>query len=250
MHMRHDLSCRLQGNGTRVSAMVLHFLFPEDPAHCDSDARYSSSSAGAGTISPDACRRRFLCAFKAGIIFFELTERAVTGGIIIEERTGEGTGMIRLIAAEETDRELLWNINQKYLYEMTNFYDDPMDKDGNYHYGTFEAYFTDPKRIAYLLYEDTALIGFAMIHPYSLIGRSPDHTMAEFTIFPVYRKKHLAFAAAAALLKQHPGQWEIKYNEKNTAAKRLWNRIAAPFQPEVISFSDTETILFFHTDRE
>ena len=26
-------------------------------------------------------------------------------------------------------------INQKYLYEMTNFYDDPMDDSGNYHYG-------------------------------------------------------------------------------------------------------------------
>ena len=30
--------------------------------------------------------------------------------------------MITLQAVQEKDRELLWNINQKYLYEMTNFY--------------------------------------------------------------------------------------------------------------------------------
>ena len=35
--------------------------------------------------------------------------------------------MIRLVTALEKDRDLLWNINQKYLYEMTNYYVDPMD---------------------------------------------------------------------------------------------------------------------------
>ena len=48
--------------------------------------------------------------------------------------------MIELVKAGERDRELLWNVNQKYLYEMTNFYDDEMDEAGNYHYGYFEAY--------------------------------------------------------------------------------------------------------------
>ena len=54
--------------------------------------------------------------------------------------------MIRLQMVQPKDRNLLWNINQKYLYEMTKFYDDPMDEEGNYHYGHFDEYFTDPKR--------------------------------------------------------------------------------------------------------
>ena len=29
--------------------------------------------------------------------------------------------MVRLVTAIEKDRDLLWNINQKYLYEMTNY---------------------------------------------------------------------------------------------------------------------------------
>lgn len=153
--------------------------------------------------------------------------------------------MIRLVRVLEKDRDLLWNLNQKYLYEMTNYYDDPMDAGGNYSYGYFDAYFSDPKRIAYLLYEGDALVGFAMLHPYSCIGGTPDHTMAEFTVFPAFRRKHLAYDAATAILEKHPGRWEIKYNEKNIAAKHLWNKVAAPFLPESLALNGEETVLSF-----
>ncbi len=52
--------------------------------------------------------------------------------------------MIHLQSVHSTDRDLLWNIYQKYLYEMTMVYPDAMDA-GNLHYGHFEKYFTDPK---------------------------------------------------------------------------------------------------------
>ncbi len=158
--------------------------------------------------------------------------------------------MIRLQRVSEKDRDLLWNINQKYLYEMTAFYDDIMDKNGNYHYGYFEDYFTDPKRSAYLIYNvqsnsDEVLIGFAFLCPYSNIGKNPDYTMAEFTIFPAYRKNHFALEAAKLILAKHPGKWEIKYNERNRAAKKLWNSLAASYQPEVYHLNGEETVLLF-----
>ena len=54
------------------------------------------------------------------------------------------SGLVRMDKMEmflvkPQDRELLWNINQKYLYEMTNFYDDEMDAQGNLHYGYCHA---------------------------------------------------------------------------------------------------------------
>ena len=153
--------------------------------------------------------------------------------------------MIRLQKAAKKDRDLLWNLNQKYLYEMTNFYDDPMDENGNYHYGHFDEYFTDPKRTAYFIFNDDTLVGFAMLNPYSCIERSPDNTMAEFTIFPVYRRNHFAVKAARHILSQHRGEWEIKYNEKNTSAKKLWNSVAAPYEPEIVRLNDEETVLIF-----
>ena len=98
---------------------------------------------------------------------------------------------MELVAVKPENRQLLWNINQKYLYEMTNYYGDEMDREGNLHYGYFDAYFTEPKRKAFFLYEQGALVGFVMIHPYSDIGGEPDYVMAEFTVFPIYCRRHL-----------------------------------------------------------
>ena len=40
--------------------------------------------------------------------------------------------MVELIDIKFEDRELFWNIYQKYLYEMTNYYNDEMDETGNF----------------------------------------------------------------------------------------------------------------------
>ena len=40
--------------------------------------------------------------------------------------------MIKLVPVKHEEREMFRNINQKYLYEMTNFYPDVMDEEGNY----------------------------------------------------------------------------------------------------------------------
>ena len=155
--------------------------------------------------------------------------------------------MLRLQTVQAKDRDLLWNINQKYLYEMTNFYDDPMDENGNYHYGHFDEYFIDPKRVAYFIYNDDTLIGFAMLCPYSNIGQDPDYIMAEFTIFPAYRRKHFAFETAKMILEKHPGKWEIKYNEKNAGAKKLLTKVTGSFNPEVHHLNEEETVFSFQT---
>jgi predicted acetyltransferase len=156
--------------------------------------------------------------------------------------------MLSLKKVQNKDRDLLWNINQKYLYEMTNFYDDPMDENGNYHYGYFDEYFSDPKRKAYFICNDGVLVGFAMLCPYSNIEQDPDYTMAEFTIFPSFRRRHLALDAAKMILARHPGKWEIKYNEKNRGAKNLWHTVAGPYEPEIYHLNEEETVLSFEVE--
>ena len=60
-----------------------------------------------------------------------------------------------------------------------------------------------------------------MLCPYSNINRNPDYTMAEFTIFPAFRRNHLALDAVKMILNRHQGKWEIKYNERNGGAKAV-----------------------------
>ena len=153
--------------------------------------------------------------------------------------------MITLVPVRAEEKDRLHSINQKYLYEMTAFYPDEMDENGELHYGYFEDYFVDPKRRAFFLYDGDTMVGFAMTHPYSVIGGEPDHTMAEFTIFPSYRRRRFATEAARLILATYPGRWEIKFNEKNLAAKRLWTAIAAPYEPHVVHLNENETVLEF-----
>ena len=89
-----------------------------------------------------------------------------------------------------------------------------------------------------------------MICPYSNIEQNPDYTMAEFTVFPAYRRKHFAIDAVEMILDKHPGKWEIKYNEKNGGAKNLWNTVAAPCDPEVHHLNEEETVLAFEVKDE
>lgn len=155
--------------------------------------------------------------------------------------------MIRLQPVQAEEKQRLFNINQKYLYEMTQYYADPLDAEGNLHYGHFDAYFTDPLRKAYFIYHDDTMVGFAMVHPYSVLGQTPDYTLAEFTIFPTFRRQGFALAAARLILDTYPGRWEIKYNEKNTGAKALWTLVTAPYQPIVHHLNEVETVFSFST---
>ena len=154
--------------------------------------------------------------------------------------------MIKLIPVKTEEKDLLWNINQKYMYEMTLYYPDEMDSQGNLHYGYFDEYFSDPKRKAFFIYNDDKMIGFAMVNPYSAIDHTPDYTMAEFTIFPTYRGNGYAFEAAKLILSMYKGKWEIKYNEKNIAAKKLWTKITAPYNPKLVYLTEAETVFEFN----
>ena len=130
---------------------------------------------------------------------------------------------------------------------MTNYYDDEMDGQGILHYGYFDEYFIDTKRKAFFLYEEGDLVGFAMIHPYSNMGGKPDHVLAEFTVFPRYRRKGLATKAAETIFVRFKGSWEVKYNEKNVAAKTFWNKVIAKFNPTKTALNDVETVLSFRS---
>ena len=141
--------------------------------------------------------------------------------------------MIRLQEVKAEEREILWSINQKYQYETAKYYPDKMDEHGNYHYEYFDAYFTDAERKALFIYDDEIMVGFVMLNPYSAIEHHPDYTIAEFTIFPSYRRNHCAINAVNLILSSYHGKWEIKYNEKNIAAKKLWTMVTEPYSPVV-----------------
>lgn len=153
--------------------------------------------------------------------------------------------MITLDPVRPEERQKLWNIFQKFYYEMTAYYDDVMDQDGNYPYRYFDAYFEEPDRQALFLRDGETLVGFAMLNRHSYLEQDTDHILAEFTVFPMYRRRHLGLEAARALFARYPGSWEIKYHIKNAGARALWTKASRPYAPKVVQYSDVETVLTF-----
>lgn len=162
--------------------------------------------------------------------------------------------MVTLLKVQNCQKTLLYNILQKYLYEMTNYNDlnapnDPndllMDKNGNYQYEYFDAYFLEETRKALFIYSDGVLAGFALINSYSYLNKKVDYALAEFTIFPMYRKKKVATDAMNKIFSMYNGEWEIKYNEKNIAAKNLYNKVTMQYAVKIFYINNDETVLSF-----
>jgi predicted acetyltransferase len=86
-----------------------------------------------------------------------------------------------------------------------------------------------------------------LIHPYSEIDGKPDYVLGEFTVFPMYRRRHLAENAVSLIFEKFGGKWELKYSEKNTAAKALWTKVTEKYKPLETKLNDTETVISFYT---
>lgn len=68
-----------------------------------------------------------------------------------------------------------------------------------------------------------------MIHPYSETADEIDYAMAEFGVFPGFRRQHLAGRAVGAIWDMLPGRWQIKYSRRNTAAAKFWPAVSKPY---------------------
>ena len=153
--------------------------------------------------------------------------------------------MVNLQRVTPAEKGLLWSILQKYLYEMTQYYEEVMDASGNYPYRYFEDYFQDPAREAWLIRTGGAVAGFVLCHPYTVLQQSVDYVLAECAVFPVYRGQGLAREAVLLLLQTHPGHWALKFHNDNHPARSFWERVTKPYQPQRLPFGDKETVFVF-----
>lgn len=93
--------------------------------------------------------------------------------------------------------------------------------------GTFPArrlmsFLDDPDRRAYLLYYGSSPSGLALVRGVSRQTR----VVGEFFVVRGVRRQRVGYEAALALLRLHPGWWEIPFQEENPGAARFWRRVA------------------------
>lgn len=132
---------------------------------------------------------------------------------------------ITIMPAQPSDRPIIANLIQLYLYDMTEFMPFPVGADGRFEYDFLDRFW----RFPYLIYEGNEIVGFALvIDECPLTGRKPCFFMAEFFILKAYRGRGLGRDALQAILSRHSGEWHIATPLANTAALAFWQRAVAP----------------------
>lgn len=122
---------------------------------------------------------------------------------------------IEITVAEETARPLLRSLLSDYLTELGAY--GEIDPD----YPYFEAYWqAGSQRWPYLIHCHSRLIGFALVR--SAGELQVDFSMAEFFILPQARGNGYGVAAATAIMRLHPGKWEVAVIRRNAPAQKFW----------------------------
>ena len=153
--------------------------------------------------------------------------------------------MVRAKVVEKSKEQVLFNLMQKYLYEMTEYYENSMDEEGNFAYKYLPYYFKDKDRQAFFLYDDSTLIGFALINTHSFTGEAIDNCIAEFTIFPTYRHQGKGLEAIEALRAVRKGTWQLKYSTTNPQGTAFWQRVKEKYNGREQKLEGTEIAISF-----
>ena len=134
--------------------------------------------------------------------------------------------MIHLTSATKAQKQVLANLMQLYLHELSQYDQAYPDADGRYNLGPyFDLYWTEPQRFPYLICKQTAPIGFALVRE---IGNKT-YSVAEFFIIRAVRRTGYGAQAAHTLFDRHPGRWQVAQEQENNPAQAFWKSVIATY---------------------
>ena len=124
----------------------------------------------------------------------------------------------------EGRREIAERFWQLFLHDLSEFRDSHPDEHGRFKRRHLEPYLRDdPDRMGYVVYGPTGPVGLALVK-----GLTEDaHWFDQFFVVRSQRRSGLGRAAAEAVLRKHPGRWQVGFQNENPGAARFWRRLAA-----------------------
>lgn len=131
------------------------------------------------------------------------------------------------------EREAVSNLMQLYFYDFSEFQwfqqrhekEGHVGPDGRFTIRTLERYWRDTDRRSLLLRSDGQIVGLSLLNKVSPSGSAIDWAMAEFFILRRFRRNGYGAAAAATIIRERPGVWEIGVARDNDPARRFWEAV-------------------------
>jgi predicted acetyltransferase len=119
--------------------------------------------------------------------------------------------------------ERLWLM---FRHDMSEFGGQLPNPDGTFRGERLAAAFDDRNWACYVFTRpDERPVGFAVVR--GLAG--PVRVLSSFFVVRSARRAGIGLQAAGAILAEHPGPWEVAFQDANDAAVRFWRRVATEF---------------------
>ena len=122
-------------------------------------------------------------------------------------------------------RDLVRNLLNMYLHEMSQFEAVRVGEDGNMEYPPFSCYWVEPERHAFLFKVREQIAGFGLIRDIESYKGAQVHTVAEFFIMHSYRRLGIGEEIARIVFDRFPGKWQVAVQEENKAARSFWKTV-------------------------
>jgi predicted acetyltransferase len=134
-----------------------------------------------------------------------------------------GRVRVELVRVAEDDKVVLARLLELYRYDLSDIRPYVLTAHGTYGYRLLDAYFDGSDREAYFVMVDQQLAGFAM----SRLLPDGAREIAEFFVAKRYRRQGVGRAAAAGLMRGHPGEWSVSFDDANAAGAAFWPGVCA-----------------------
>jgi predicted acetyltransferase len=149
---------------------------------------------------------------------------------------------------EAKEEHILHHLMQFYIYEFSKYIPAiQVEENGAYKPFDLEKYWEQSQNHAYIIKEDTELIGFALVESASESG---PNTIEEFFIMAKHSGRGYGKIIAQELFSMFPGDWEITQIEKNQPAHVFWSGLIKDITDGnfIEHFEEGKYIQTFHTN--
>jgi predicted acetyltransferase len=131
---------------------------------------------------------------------------------------------IEIIEAKLSDKPVLKNLMQLYLYDFSEFEHIEINNQGLFEYRFFDEYFAEKERYPFLIRYKKRIAGFALVNSHSVTGEAK-YSIAEFFVMRRYRRNAIGRYVATSLFDRFAGYWEVRQTGNNSIAQIFWLKI-------------------------
>lgn len=137
---------------------------------------------------------------------------------------------VRLEKATISQKSVLRNLLELYIYDFTEFEPIDVDEHGLYGYKYLDNYWTEENRYPFFIKVNGSYAGFVLIRKIDedSFGNRV-YSVAEFFVMKKYRRLGVGKRAANIIFNTFKGTWKVGQIKNNIPAQYFWRKVISEY---------------------